>query len=76
VALQALGLISFDDETGTYRMRAFNGGRWLETEVKLLDTGRAIASTKGSRATSIVHGGRVGAPSSALCQALGQLQPC
>ena len=33
----ALGLISFDDETGTYRMRAFNDGRWLETEVKLED---------------------------------------
>ena len=32
-----LGLISFDDETGTYRMRAFNDGRWLETEVKLED---------------------------------------
>ena len=35
LSLQALGLISFDDETGTYRMRAFNDGRWLETEVKL-----------------------------------------
>jgi hypothetical protein len=42
VVLQALGLISFDDETGTYRMRAFNDGRWLETEVKLLDSERAI----------------------------------
>jgi hypothetical protein len=37
VSLQALGLISFDDETGTYKMRAFNDGRWLETEVKLAD---------------------------------------
>jgi len=37
VALQALGLISFDDESGTYRMRAYNDGRWLETEVKLAD---------------------------------------
>jgi hypothetical protein len=36
-ALQALGLISFDDDAGTYRMRAFNDGRWLETEVKLAD---------------------------------------
>lgn len=34
VSLQALGVISFDDETGTYQMRAFNDGRWLETEVK------------------------------------------
>jgi hypothetical protein len=29
LSLQALGLVSFDDETGTYRMRAFNDGRWL-----------------------------------------------
>jgi len=33
-ALQALGLISFDDDAGTYRTRAFDDGRWLETEVK------------------------------------------
>jgi hypothetical protein len=33
--LQALGLISFDDDKGTYQMRAFNDGRWLETEIKL-----------------------------------------
>ncbi len=43
VLLQALGLISFDDETGTYRMRAFNDGRWLETEVKLADGGNSIS---------------------------------
>jgi len=42
LSLQALGLISFDDETGTYRMRAFNDGRWLETEVKLADGGNSI----------------------------------
>jgi hypothetical protein len=42
-ALQALGLISFDDETGTYKMRAFNNGRWLETEVKLADSGNLIS---------------------------------
>ena len=42
-ALQALGLISFDDETGTYKMRAFNDGRWLETEVKLADGGNLIS---------------------------------
>jgi len=33
--LQALGIISYDDETKTYYMRAFNDGRFLETEVKL-----------------------------------------
>jgi hypothetical protein len=41
-ALQALALISFDDETETYKMRAFNDGRWLETDVKLADTGQSI----------------------------------
>jgi len=43
LALQALGLISFDDETGTYRMRAFNDGRWLETDVALADGGNSIS---------------------------------
>jgi len=42
-SLQALGLISFDDETGMYRMRAFNDGRWLETEVKMADGGNSIS---------------------------------
>ena len=42
-ALQALGLISFDDEAGTYWMRAFNDGRWLETEVKLADGENSIS---------------------------------
>ena len=35
--LQAFGIISFDDESGTYRLRAFNDGRFLETQVKLLE---------------------------------------
>ncbi len=42
-SLQALGLISFDDDTGMYKMRAFNDGRWLETEVKLADSGNSIS---------------------------------
>ena len=37
--LQAFGIISFEDESGTYRMRAFNDGRFLETQVELLDEG-------------------------------------
>src|SRR5215470_14380054 len=41
-ALQALGFVSYDDETGTYRMRAFNDGRFLETEVKLLEDGKGL----------------------------------
>ena len=41
-ALQALGIVSYDDESGTYRMRAFNDGRFLETELKLLDNDKGI----------------------------------
>jgi hypothetical protein len=41
--LQALGIISFDDETATYRIRAFNEGRFLEGEVKLLDQDQAMS---------------------------------
>ena len=40
--LRALGIISFDDETGAYRMRAFNDGRFLETEVKLSGDGKSL----------------------------------
>ena len=41
--LHALGIISFDDESRKYRMRAFNDGRFLETEVNLLDQGKAMS---------------------------------
>jgi len=41
-ALEALAIISFDDETGTYSMRAFNDGRFLETDVKLLADGKSL----------------------------------
>jgi hypothetical protein len=43
LALQALGLISFDDASGAYRMRAYNDGRWLETEVNLLEDGKGLS---------------------------------
>ena len=36
------GIVSYDDESGAYRMRAFNDGRWLETEVKLVETGEGM----------------------------------
>jgi hypothetical protein len=42
-ALQAVGLITFDDATRTYRMRAYNDGRWLESDVKLLDDGKSLS---------------------------------
>ncbi len=40
--LQAFGIISYDDESATYRMRAFNDGRFLETQVKLLEEGKGM----------------------------------
>ena len=40
--LQALGIISYDDEGRTYRMRAYNDGRYMETEVKLTNEGKGI----------------------------------
>jgi hypothetical protein len=39
-ALQAFGIVSYDDEGVAYRMRAFNDGRFLETEFKLADDGK------------------------------------
>ncbi|HEY3823121.1 MAG TPA: hypothetical protein VGL82_01120 [Bryobacteraceae bacterium] len=55
--LQALGMVSFDDETETYRMRAFNDGRFLETEVTLvadnaISWGFALGEIKTS---SVLH---------------------
>ncbi len=41
-ALQAFGVISYDDASGTYHMRAFNDGRFLETVMKLADDGRGV----------------------------------
>ena len=40
--LQALGVISFDDETASYRIRAFNEGRFLESNMKLLDQDKTM----------------------------------
>ena len=42
LALQALGVISYDDEAGAYRMRAYNDGRYMETEIKLASEGKGI----------------------------------
>jgi hypothetical protein len=53
-ALQALGIVSYDDENGTYHMRAFNDGRFLETEVKLVDKGFTWGFTVGPYRTSSV----------------------
>ena len=40
--LQALGIVSYDDESQTYRLRAFNDGRFLESQVKLLAEGQGM----------------------------------
>jgi hypothetical protein len=40
--LQALGIITFEDVTGTYRIRAWNNGRLMESEVHLLGDGRSL----------------------------------
>jgi hypothetical protein len=42
VALQALGVVSYDDATGTYHMHAYNDGRYMETEVRLTEDGKGI----------------------------------
>ena len=42
VLLHALAIISYDDEAGIYRLRAFNDGRFLETQMKLLEAGEGI----------------------------------
>jgi hypothetical protein len=41
--LQAFGIISYADESATYRMRAFNDGRFLETQVRLLEGGKGMS---------------------------------
>jgi hypothetical protein len=40
--LQALGIVSYDDESRTYHLRAFNDGRFLETEMKLLENSKGM----------------------------------
>jgi len=52
--LQALGIVSYDDESGTYHMRAFNDGRFLETDVKLIDKGFTWGFALGQYRTSSV----------------------
>jgi hypothetical protein len=54
--LEAFAVISYDDENGSYRMRAFNDGRYIETDLKLADDGRGATwgFTLGSIKTSSV----------------------
>ena len=41
-SLQALGIISYDDATDSYRIRAWNDGRYLESDVQLLEDGKSL----------------------------------
>src|SRR5215472_4659358 len=43
VVLHALALITFDDQQNTYRMRAFNDGRWMETQLNPLEQGKGFS---------------------------------
>lgn len=40
--LQAYGIVSYDDATSQYHMRAFNDGRWLETDTGLAENGKEL----------------------------------
>ena len=40
--LQAIAIISYDDASQTYTMRAFNDGRFLETQLELLSDGKGM----------------------------------
>jgi hypothetical protein len=42
-AFQALATVSYDEATGAYRMRAYNNGRYLETDLKLADSGQGFS---------------------------------
>ena len=39
---RALATVSYDEETAAYRMRAYNDGRYLETELKLAAAGKGF----------------------------------
>jgi hypothetical protein len=40
---RALATVSYDDAAGQYRMRAYNDGRYMETELKLPERGKGFA---------------------------------
>ena len=41
-SLQALGIISYDDATSAYHIRAWNDGRFFESDVQLLEDGKSL----------------------------------
>jgi hypothetical protein len=39
---RALGIVSYDEAAGQYRMRAYNDGRYMEVELKLPESGKGF----------------------------------
>jgi hypothetical protein len=39
---RALGTVSFDEERGAYKFRAYNDGRYLETDLDLAEDGKGF----------------------------------
>ncbi len=44
---QALATISYDDATSTYRFRAYNDGKYLDTQLSVVDRGFSWGFTSG-----------------------------
>jgi hypothetical protein len=42
VAFQALATVAYDEDAAAYRFRAYNDGRYLETDIKLADVGKGF----------------------------------
>ncbi|HTD97430.1 MAG TPA: hypothetical protein VK627_10880 [Edaphobacter sp.] len=52
----ALATVSYDDENFTYHFRAYNGGRYLDTELKVLPHGFTWAYNVGpAKITNAMH---------------------
>jgi hypothetical protein len=47
VAFRALATVSYDDAASTYHFRAYNGGRYLDTELNVVPNGFAWGFTSG-----------------------------
>jgi hypothetical protein len=59
VISRSLGVISYDDEKKSYRFRAWNDGRYVETELKLIQTGKGLAWEYGFGDMRISHTMRI-----------------
>jgi len=43
VISRSLGVVSYDDEKRSYQLRAWNDGRYVETELAIIATGKGLA---------------------------------